>query len=85
MLVTIIFLSSLGASLAVGYVMAQLKPAFASREQFERITGIPVISSISRAAPGVPLAWFRREYALISGGVGLLVVAFLANVLVASK
>ncbi len=83
LLVTFIFLASIGASLAAAYLMAQLRPAFGSREQFEKITGIPVISSISKTAPVVAMAWFRREPALLSGGAALLLVVFLANMVVA--
>lgn len=82
-LMTMIFLVSVGAALMSAYLLAQLRPAFGSREQFERITGITMLGSVGKSDPTIAPAWFRRESVLISGGTALLFCVFLANMMVA--
>jgi len=83
LLVTFIFLAAIGASLVVAYLTAQLRPAFGNRDQFEKVTGIPVISSISKRSPLQIPVWFQRESALLSGAAALLLVVYIGNLVVA--
>jgi polysaccharide chain length determinant protein (PEP-CTERM system associated) len=76
---TMVLLAALGAGIGLAILLGQLHPTFATRDVLQRVTGMPVIGSITAAVREAVVPWYRRQPAMVSGAVGLLLMVFLLN------
>ncbi len=61
-------------------IPANLRPTFTSREMLERVTGIPVLGSVTIAIRETLLPWYRRQGVMVAGAFGMLLGAYLLNI-----
>jgi polysaccharide chain length determinant protein (PEP-CTERM system associated) len=78
---TLVLLAALAAGVGVAVLLAQLHPTFTNRETLQRLTGVPVIGAISAAFLGEVVPWYRRQTAMVAAAAGLLVFAYILNIL----
>ena len=74
-------LLSLGAGLALAFVLQQVRPVFSTRDALRQATGLPVIGAVTAAVLEDVMPWYRRQVALIGGALLALLAVFLLNVL----
>jgi hypothetical protein len=46
----------------------------------EKVTGIPVLGSVTAALRETIIPWYRRQGVMVAGAFGLLVVAYFLNI-----
>jgi polysaccharide chain length determinant protein (PEP-CTERM system associated) len=78
---TVVLLAALGAGIGLAVLLAQLRPTFTARDVLQRITGVPVIGTISAAIQEAVVPWYRRQGLMVGAAVSLLVVVFLLNLI----
>ena len=77
---TLVLLAALGAGIGLAVLLAQLHPTFTSRDVLEKVTGIPVLGAVTAAFRETFVPWYRRQGVMVAGAFGLLVVAYLLNI-----
>jgi polysaccharide chain length determinant protein (PEP-CTERM system associated) len=77
---TMVLLAALGAALGIAVMFAQLHPTFATRETLQRVANVPVLGTISTVISEVAMPWYRRQGAMIVGAAGLLLMAYVVNI-----
>ena len=77
---TLVLFAGLGAGLGLAVLLAQLHPTFTSRDVLEKVTGIPVLGAVTAAIRDSVVPWYRRQGAMVAGAFGLLLVAYLLNI-----
>jgi polysaccharide chain length determinant protein (PEP-CTERM system associated) len=75
-----VLLAAIGAGLGLAILLGQLHPTFSTRDALQKITGVPVIGSITLAVHSVFTPWYRRQPVMVGGAVALLLAVFLVNV-----
>ena len=78
---TLVLLAALGAGIGLAVLLAQMHPTFTSRDVLEKVTGIPVLGSVTAAIRETFIPWYRRQGVMVAGAFGLLVVAYLLNII----
>ncbi len=78
---TLVLLAALGAGIGLAVLLAQMHPTFTSRDVLEKVTGIPVLGSVTAAIRESFIPWYRRQGVMVAGAFGLLVVAYLLNII----
>lgn len=68
----------LGAGLAI--LLSQLHPTFTTRDFLQKVTGVPVIGSITAAIQQTLIPWHRQQSVLVGGALGLLLVIYVLNI-----
>jgi hypothetical protein len=81
---TLALLAALGVGLGIAIVLSQLRPTFATRDALQKITGLPVLGSITSAVQAAMVPWYRRQGVMVVGAVSLLVVVFILNVVLST-
>ena len=81
---TMVLLAAIGAGLGLAVLLAQLRPTFTTRDLLQRVTGIPVLGSISAAVQETLVPWYRRQGVMVGAAVSLLLVVFLLNLILTS-
>jgi hypothetical protein len=76
---SLVFLSALAAGLGLALLFAQLHPTFSTRDLLEKVTGVPVIGSVTTAIQAGLLPWYRRQSVLVGGALAMLLLVFLLN------
>jgi polysaccharide chain length determinant protein (PEP-CTERM system associated) len=79
-LMTGVLMAAVGAGVVLAFFFNQLKPVFLSRAMLASITGLPVLGSISFAAPKLTGSPFRRDPARIAMAGGALLVVYVLSV-----
>ncbi len=77
---TMVLLAALGLGIGLAVVLSQLHPTFTTRDFLQKVTGVPVLGSITAAIQEVVLPWHRQQSVMVGGALGLLLVVFLLNV-----
>jgi len=77
---TVVLIASIGLGVGLAILLSQLHPTFTTRDFLQKVTGIPVIGSITAAIQDTLVPWHRRQSVLIGGALGLLLVVYLLNV-----
>jgi Na+/H+-translocating membrane pyrophosphatase len=75
-----VLVTALGAGLGLAVLLAHLHPTFTTRDVLSKVTGIPVLGSVTTAVRAGALPWYRRQTLLVSGAVSLLLIVYLLNV-----
>ncbi|RPI13894.1 MAG: chain length-determining protein [Lysobacterales bacterium] len=81
LLSALVLLLGLGAGLALGFVLQQVRPVFSTRDALRQVTGLPVIGAVTSAVVQGFVPWYRRQSALAGGALLALLAVFLLNVL----
>jgi polysaccharide chain length determinant protein (PEP-CTERM system associated) len=82
---TIVLLAAIGFGLAFAIFMAQVRPTISTRDTLQSVTGIPVLGSVSAALVRSVLPWYRQQSVMVSTAIGLLMAAFVLNLLLADN
>jgi polysaccharide chain length determinant protein (PEP-CTERM system associated) len=77
---SLVLVTALGAGLGLAVFLAHLHPTFTTRDVLSKVTGIPVLGSVTTAVRAGALPWYRRQTLLVSGAVSLLLIVYLLNV-----
>jgi len=77
---TMVLLAALGLGIGLAVVLSQLHPTFTTRDFLQKVTGVPVIGSITAAVQEIVLPWHRQQSVMVGGALGLLLVVYLMNV-----
>ena len=75
----LVLVAALAAGLALAVALALLHPTFATRDLLQRVIGVPVIGTITAALRPEQIARQRRQFVLVGGALGLLLVVFVLN------
>lgn len=81
LLLLAVLVVSLGAALALAYLLNQLRPVYQNVRVLAEMTGLPVLGSVSRTWLGHDRAAARTQIAAFSGAASLLVIVCAAVVL----
>ncbi len=74
--ISLVFLGSVGAGLAVSILLAQLMPVVSTTKDLKQLTGLPVLGSVSMAWNDRQKSSRQRRFAIIVAAWGLLLVAY---------
>jgi hypothetical protein len=77
---TMVLLAALGLGIGLAILLSQLHPTFTTRDFLQKVTGIPVIGSITAAINENFVPWHRQQSVLVGGALGLLLMVYLLNV-----
>jgi polysaccharide chain length determinant protein (PEP-CTERM system associated) len=76
MLITLVFLASLGLGAGLAWVLSKLNPVFNRSHELEQITGLPVLGSVTLTGLDQVVAHNRRGYLRYAATAGALFLAF---------
>jgi polysaccharide chain length determinant protein (PEP-CTERM system associated) len=82
---SIVLLASLAIGALFAVFLSQVRPTFSTLETLRQVTGVPVIGSISSAIVASLTPWYRRQGAMVGGALGLLLVVYSLNILLADQ
>jgi len=82
---TVVLLAALLFGAAFAVFMAQIRPTFSTRDTLQSITGLPVLGSVSAAIVRSIAPWYRQQPFMVSSAIGLLLVVFLLNLVLADN
>ena len=77
---TMVLLAALGLGIGLAVLLSQLNPTFTTRDFLQKVTGVPVIGSITAAIQETFVPWHQQQSVRVGGALGLLVVVYLLNV-----
>lgn len=80
-----VLLASLGAGLGLAVLLGQMHPTFTTRDLLQKVTGVPVLGTITAALGPNLLPWYRRQAVLVGGAVGLLLLVFFLNLVLTEQ
>jgi polysaccharide chain length determinant protein (PEP-CTERM system associated) len=80
MLDSIVLLGALGLGIGLAVLLAQLRPTFSTRDFLQKVTGVPVVGSITAAIRHGFVPWYRQQSVLVGCAVGVLLVVYLLNI-----
>jgi len=77
---SMIFLAALALGVGLAVLLSQLHPTFTTRDLLQKVSGVPVIGSITAAVQEALVPWYRQQAVKVGGALGLLVVVYVLNV-----
>jgi polysaccharide chain length determinant protein (PEP-CTERM system associated) len=77
---TVVLLAALGLGVGLAVLLSQLHPTFTTRDFLQKVTGIPVLGSITAAINESFVPWHRQQSVLVGWALGLLLMVYLLNV-----
>ena len=77
----LVLLAALGAGIGLAVLLAQLRPTISSRDVLQKVTGLPVLGTITSAMQEAFVPWYRRQGVMVGVAVSLLFLVFLMNLI----
>jgi polysaccharide chain length determinant protein (PEP-CTERM system associated) len=77
---TLVLLAAIGAGIGLAILLSQLRPTFSSREVLARVTGVPVLGTLTAVIANGLVPWYRRESTRVAFAMSLLLAVYLLNV-----
>jgi len=74
-----VLLAALAAGIGLAVLLAQLRPTISSRDVLQKVTGLPVLGTITSALQAAFVPWYRRQGVMIGVAVSLLFLVFVMN------